>query len=224
MERCEACGAQRDEGAAFCRKCGKPVGEAGAGAGAQQAPPQPLQGRPQPQQQQPQQPRPGPLDAPLPPQPPPYPPTGFPRSLPGFGYRQEGVPEGPPVYGGFWVRFVAFIIDMAIVAFIFSWPIRFAGTNPGLVFSFAGVLYLGAFFTYVILMTGHFGQTLGKMALRLKVVSQDMTTIDYGVAATREFSLILSALIFFIGFIMAGFDSRKRALHDRIARTCVLRY
>jgi uncharacterized RDD family membrane protein YckC len=226
MEQCPACGAENDESAAFCRRCGKQREVTAAEA--------PKVSQTQPPEQEPQPPRetaptaaqrqPGPLDAPLPPQPPPYPPTGMPRNMPGFGYRQVGVPEGPQVYAGFWVRFVAFAIDALIVALVFSWPLRFTGTNPGLVLGAAGVLYFGAFFTYFILMTGHFGQTLGKMALRLKVVRQDMTPVDYHVAAVREFSMILSAIICYIGFIMAGFDVKKRALHDMIAKTYVLRF
>jgi uncharacterized RDD family membrane protein YckC len=226
MEHCPACGAENDESAAFCRKCGKPLSVAAAAAPRTEQP-QPTTPAPRPPDRPDDRgaPRePGPLDAPLPPQPPPYPPTGLPGNLPGFGYQPKGVPAGPPVYAGFWIRLVAFAIDVLIVGLVFSWPLRFVGSFPKAVFAFAAVLYFGAFFTYFILMTGHFGQTLGQMAMRLKVVRQDMTTVDYRVAAVREFSMILSAIICYVGFFMAGFDSHKRALHDMIARTYVLRY
>jgi uncharacterized RDD family membrane protein YckC len=148
--------------------------------------------------------------------------------MPGFGYQPQGPMTGPPVYAGFWIRFLAMFIDMLIIGFVFGFPIRFVGWDNvvvavvvGLI---AGVLYLAAYMTYSILMTGWRGQTLGKMALRLKVVNEDMTPVDYGTAAIREFSKILSALILYIGYIMAGFDSQKRALHDRIAKTRVIRY
>lgn len=144
--------------------------------------------------------------------------------MPGFGYRPGGLAQGPPVYAGFWIRLVAFAMDALIIALLFSWPVRFVGASPKLVAGVVGTVYIAAFFTYSILMTGHFGQTLGKMALRLVVVRQDMTPVDYGVAAAREFSMILSALICYVGFIMAGFDPQKRALHDLIAGTYVLRY
>ena len=73
-------------------------------------------------------------------------------------------------------------------------------------------------------MTGWRGQTVGKMAMRLMVVNQDLAPVDYGTSAAREFSKILSAIILYIGFIMAGFDAQKRALHDRIAKTYVVKY
>jgi len=227
MERCPACGAEIDESAAFCRKCGKKHEVTGAAA-PEASRVEPPEKQPQPQHETapagaPPQPS-GPPPPPPPPQPPPYPPTGLPANMPGFGYKPVGIPEGPPVYGGFWIRLVAFGIDALIVALIFSWPLRFTGASPKLVVGTAGVLYIAAFFTYMILMTGHFGQTLGKMALRLKVVRQDMTPVDYKVAAAREFSMILSAIICYVGFFMAGFDSKKRALHDMIAKTYVLRF
>jgi uncharacterized RDD family membrane protein YckC len=169
------------------------------------------------------------MPPPGPPQPPPYPRSGIPGgNLPGFGYQQQGPMTGPPVYGGFWIRFLAVLIDMLIIGFVFGFPLRFVGTDSevvGIIVGIvAGVIYFAAYITYFILMTGWRGQTLGKMALRLKVVNADMTPVDYGTAAIREFSKLLSALILYIGYIMAGFDSEKRALHDRIAKTRVIRY
>jgi uncharacterized RDD family membrane protein YckC len=38
----------------------------------------------------------------------------------------------------------------------------------------------------------------------------------------RYFSKIVSAIILLIGFIIAGFDSKKQALHDKIASTYVV--
>jgi uncharacterized RDD family membrane protein YckC len=66
------------------------------------------------------------------------------------------------------------------------------------------------------------GATLGKMALGLKVIRPDNGPISVGLALGRYLSKILSALILYIGFIMAGFDDEKRALHDRICETRVI--
>jgi uncharacterized RDD family membrane protein YckC len=38
----------------------------------------------------------------------------------------------------------------------------------------------------------------------------------------RYFSEMLSGMIMMIGYIMAGFDDEKRALHDRICNTRVV--
>ena len=47
--------------------------------------------------------------------------------------------------------------------------------------------------------------------------------IGLGRAFGRYFAKILSGLILMIGYIMAAFDSEKRALHDMICDTRVIR-
>ncbi|RLD22428.1 MAG: RDD family protein, partial [Bacteroidetes bacterium] len=64
--------------------------------------------------------------------------------------------------------------------------------------------------------------TLGKMAIGVIVIDENGNRISFGRGAGRLLSKILSAMILYIGFIMAGFDSRKQALHDKIASTFVV--
>jgi len=212
MAYCPGCGTENEGSSAFCKNCGKPLT-----AGVQAPPPE--QGSP---------PGEGGIPPPPLPQPPPYPPRGMPSPVAsGFGYLPEGPVTGPVTYGGFWIRFVTVLIDALIVGFVFGMPFRFVGGSPRTVAIFGaigGLIFFGAYFTYFILMTGWRGQTVGKMAMRLRVVNQDLTPVDYGTSAAREFSKILSAIILYIGFIMAGFDAQKRALHDRIAKTYVVKY
>ena len=59
--------------------------------------------------------------------------------------------------------------------------------------------------------------------MRLKIVRPDGAPITYLRAFGRYFAEILSTLILFIGFMMAGWDEEKRALHDRICDTRVIR-
>jgi uncharacterized RDD family membrane protein YckC len=47
--------------------------------------------------------------------------------------------------------------------------------------------------------------------------------LSFGQATGRYFATFLSALILCIGFIMAGIRSDKRALHDLLAGTRVVR-
>lgn len=213
MTDCPECGKATDESAVNCTSCGAPLGEAG-----EHAPPRPEgQG-------------PGTLPPMGParlPEPPPYPPRGMPSGLPrGFWQYPEELPPGPPVYGGFWVRFLAFLIDLFIISAALGWliwPWDYSST-VGIVMGIVGTITcLGAFFTYFILLTGFRGQTVGKMVLGLRVVTEDLARPDWGTVVSRELSKILSFLTCYIGFIMAGFDSQKRALHDRIGHTRVVR-
>jgi uncharacterized RDD family membrane protein YckC len=47
--------------------------------------------------------------------------------------------------------------------------------------------------------------------------------VDLGRAFGRYFGKLLSAIILGIGYIMAAFDSEKRALHDMICDTRVIK-
>jgi uncharacterized RDD family membrane protein YckC len=75
---------------------------------------------------------------------------------------------------------------------------------------------------YEIIMIAVFGATLGKMALKLKVVTADGGPIGFGRSTGRHFAKILSAFILGIGYLMAIWDPEKRALHDRICHTRVI--
>jgi len=55
-----------------------------------------------------------------------------------------------------------------------------------------------------------------------KIVNEDGSPIDYSKATARAFCEILSALILGFGYLMAGWDSQKRTLHDRICGTLVI--
>ena len=56
----------------------------------------------------------------------------------------------------------------------------------------------------------------------LRVVDIYGRPLSFPRALVREASKFLSLVIFFIGYIMAGFTERKQALHDMIASTYVI--
>jgi len=56
----------------------------------------------------------------------------------------------------------------------------------------------------------------------LKVVMEDGGPVSYGRATGRFFAEILSGMVCYIGYIIAGFDSQKRSLHDHICSTRVI--
>ena len=65
--------------------------------------------------------------------------------------------------------------------------------------------------------------TLGKMALGIRVTDLDGNRISFGRATGRYFAKFISAIILYIGFIMAAFTAKKQALHDIIASTLVIK-
>jgi len=64
--------------------------------------------------------------------------------------------------------------------------------------------------------------TLGKRALGLRVTDLNGRRIRFGRAVGRYLAHILSTWLWFAGFIMAAFTSRRQALHDILAGTLVV--
>ncbi len=134
-------------------------------------------------------------------------------------------------YAGFWVRFVAAIIDsilLGVVGFVIGFVVGLvgglAGADPEVGEIFAGLLgFVIGIAYYVVMQSSSRQATFGKLALGLKVTDIEGGRISAGTATAREFSKFLSALILLIGYIMAAFTPRKQALHDIIAKTLVVK-
>lgn len=118
-------------------------------------------------------------------------------------------------YAGFWIRFLAALIDgllISVIAYIVSFG------NQSIYSTLSFILGLGN----GVYLQGTRGQTVGKMILGLQVIKNDGGDINIITAVIRYVGQIISAFILFIGFILAGFTDKKRALHDMIAGTNVI--
>ena len=124
-------------------------------------------------------------------------------------------------YAGFWLRFLASLIDLAIVAIATGIITSVLGLSGSRTFLF----YLIAAWLYSALMESSGSQaTVGKMALSgLRVTNLSGERITFGRATGRHFSKFVSAISFLVGFMMAGWTSKKQALHDMMAQTLVVR-
>ena len=78
--------------------------------------------------------------------------------------------------------------------------------------------------TYQALMLAARGQTLGKMALKVKVVSQDGSPISRGQAWGREITRAILGFLYIIDYIPALFTEQKTTLHDLAAKTRVVNW
>ena len=76
---------------------------------------------------------------------------------------------------------------------------------------------------YGVFFIRRYNATPGKMALGLKLVRPDGSTLSIGRIIGRFFAEWLSGMILLIGYIMAAFDDENRALHDRICDTRVIK-
>lgn len=86
-----------------------------------------------------------------------------------------------------------------------------------------GVILLVA--CYEPLMLAARGQTLGKMAVGIKVVRPDLRPISRGQAWGRGLGRLLLGFIPFVGLIdvLMVFSARRQTLHDRMAGTIVVK-
>jgi len=136
---------------------------------------------------------------------------------------QTFVKSEPTNYAGFWVRFGAAFIDGLIttaIGFIILYATGGSFENQSPINNLINVVIA---WIYAAAMESSDRQaTLGKIAVGIKVTDMNGERISFGKATGRHFAKIISAIILLIGYIMAAFDAKKQALHDKMAGTLVL--
>ena len=169
---------------------------------------------------------------------PPPPPPGYGAAPYGSTTAQSGQfaptvgPAPGMAYAGFWMRFLALIIDSILLFIIFFIGGRLfvKGIDYGngnivitegqwwwAVWGIFSVLYYPV--TWALL-----GETIGHRVLGMEIRRvEDGQRPNAGQVIVRYLGYILSSLIICIGFIIAAFDPRKQGLHDKIANTVVVR-
>ncbi len=217
---CSKCGAKIAQGAAFCAVCGTPTSSP-----AGEPPNAAVSSTP---------------DA--------NPPVAPVYATPASPTWQQAPAARPPVaYAGFWLRFVAFLIDGILLYFVrtivlmpfgigsgmHGWHGMFHGSHPQdlgdllpmlrLAIHVAMITMLIQWLYYSLTESSSWQATLGKKALGLTVTDLEGRRISFGRATGRYFAKYLSTVILGIGWLMAGFTEKKQALHDMIAGTLVLR-
>ncbi len=134
---------------------------------------------------------------------------------------EPSIPEAAIEYMGFWIRFGAAFIDGVVILFIFF--VFIFGLRP-FAFGIGGIFIVFIPWLYYWLFTGLKGQTLGKMAVGIKVVNAAGSVPGLGRAALREIpGKIASSIVIYLGFLWIIWDGRKQGWHDKIAKTRVLR-
>ena len=148
-------------------------------------------------------------------------------------------------YGGFWIRFVARIVDslilgipisVVLVGFLVAAGVVGSTTNSnnqsaqsGMALAFGGLfiifylLVLVAVIGYQIYFWGTSGATPGMRLFKLRVV--DAVTggpIGYSRATIRWLMTLVNSWACYLGWIWVAFDPRKQGWHDKVANTVVV--
>jgi uncharacterized RDD family membrane protein YckC len=132
-------------------------------------------------------------------------------------------------YASIWARFGGVFLDnllLAVPIYVVFFALAFAtqkngAPNPLINFvsvplSFAQVLYEG------LMLSNKNGQTLGKIAVRVRVVRPDGSPITQGQAWGRTVMRLVLGCLCFVDYIPAFFTPEKTTLHDMIAGTRVV--
>jgi uncharacterized RDD family membrane protein YckC len=121
-----------------------------------------------------------------------------------------------PQYAGFWIRSGAAIIDSIVVSVVllFRPHVLSLGLTLLVVFLVPAVYEIG--------FEAKTGATLGKRAVGVRVVRPDLQPAGIGRSIARHVAHYLSS-VFLVGYIMVAFNRQKRALHDYIAGTIVIK-
>jgi uncharacterized RDD family membrane protein YckC len=128
-------------------------------------------------------------------------------------------------------RFGAYFIDWVLLALVgvlvqsqFSAP-REARLRQGPAFGWPFVVNLLIGIAYFVLTEGgRSGQTLGKRALRIRVVDfESGEQIDYRRALARTIGRYISGFVLFLGYLWMLWDRDKQTWHDKLASTTVVR-
>jgi len=128
--------------------------------------------------------------------------------------RRRG-PSGPRA--GFWRRFAASFLDGLIISVC---SILFVGIDEGL---FYVVSVLGQIGYYTILEGGPRGQTVGKMALKIRVIDLAHSgPIGYERAFIRLIGRFLSTIALLLGYFWMLWDREKQTWHDKLAGAVVV--
>lgn len=122
------------------------------------------------------------------------------------------------VLATFFERTIAFVIDVLLCVFIFTFVLLFLKSFINI----ATYILLLCFFAYFTILTAKFN-TIGKWLLGIKVVDKfTKQNITFAKSFIRTIGYILCFFTCFFGFILALFSKRNYALEDLLAKTEVI--
>ena len=139
-------------------------------------------------------------------------------------------------YAGFWRRLAAHIIDL-IVAGVMAYSVALVGALiiglpsgqqfEGVALDIATAWIITSelvipWLYWALMESSNRQATLGKSALGIIVTDTEGSKVTFVRGTVRYWAKVVSLLILFIGFMLAGFTSRKQALHDIISNCLVV--
>ncbi len=133
-------------------------------------------------------------------------------------------------YQGITPRLIAQIVDGIVLAIVnYAIGASMAGAASYSFFGAEALPFVGAgllvFLLYFAVLEGTWGATIGKMAMKIRVVREDGSACGIGPAFIRNILRIVDILpfLYIIGIIFIQRSDKKQRLGDRIAGTVVVK-
>ncbi len=143
----------------------------------------------------------------------------------------------PLAYAGLQLRIVAFILDVIVLVSFLMLFVAAGGLQTLLRSDFGKVdppdsaIYVWIAFIlaiipfavlYFVLLWSWKGQTVGMMAVHIKLLTRANGRVSLSRSALRLLGYVASVAPLFLGLVIALFDRERRALHDHLAGTVVV--
>jgi uncharacterized RDD family membrane protein YckC len=127
-------------------------------------------------------------------------------------------------------RITAAIVDQVLLLTVDAVVVYFTFQIAGLPFSEWRAVPLVPLLLFLLMVKGSYfcvftalgGQTVGKMAMGIRVVAEDHLDVEPSRALQRTLAALASVATVGIGFAPVLFAGDRRALHDRVAGTRVV--
>jgi uncharacterized RDD family membrane protein YckC/Tfp pilus assembly major pilin PilA len=128
-------------------------------------------------------------------------------------------------YAGFWRRAGGHVIDYLVIVGIFaatagSTSILFGANASAWLLPLALVFVLGY---YVLMNSAPWQATVGKLCVQIKVTDLAGRRIGIGRSVGRALANVITIFTFWVGYSISVLTKRKQTLHDKIAKTLVVR-
>ncbi|KOS64759.1 RDD family protein [Lysinibacillus agricola] len=129
---------------------------------------------------------------------------------------------------GFWIRFWAFLLDGLIITavggvlvnpifYLMDWSL-----SETVWYAPMSIISAILYYSYFVLMTKFFGQTLGKMIFGLRVISLKHEKLTWSDVLFRDWIGRIINNIFIPLYILVGILPNNQGLHDFFADTTVV--
>jgi uncharacterized RDD family membrane protein YckC len=134
------------------------------------------------------------------------------------GYSQSSGASGPRA--GFWRRFGALFIDGIILGIVNVILTAIFRHSLGAAYGLETIVGWGY---GTVLEGGPRGQTIGKMALGIRVIDfNGGGSIGYGRALVRQVVKAISGIVIFLGYLWMLWDRENQTWHDKAANDVVV--